>query len=178
MGQFIDSLLFAARRSRGYGEKLAAGIAPDQFARKPRFNNAGGETVVNCNHPAFVFGHLSLYPARVLGFLGLDTSKAAAPAHYGDLFRAGVECKDDPEGTIYPKMAELMSMYLRSHDAAFEAIATLSDSAMAAPTTEEKLKANFPVTGHAVLFLLNNHATMHLGQISTWRRCMGLPGVM
>ena len=33
----------------------------------------------------------------------------------------------------------------------------------------------FPLLGGRVLFMCNNHLMMHLGQISAWRRCMGLP---
>ncbi|MEY4102879.1 MAG: hypothetical protein RL461_81, partial [Planctomycetota bacterium] len=43
---------------------------------------------------------------------------------------------------------------------------------------EGVFKERFPVLGQAVLFLCNNHQMMHLGQISAWRRVMGLGSAM
>src|SRR4051812_16778783 len=102
MGQHLDLVLQGAKRSRAFADKLLAGIKPEQAASKPRFETKAGLTIVDTNHPVFVFGHLSLYPARIMKFGGLDGSAVAAPAGWEDLFKAGVLCHDDPEGKIYP----------------------------------------------------------------------------
>jgi hypothetical protein len=179
MGQHIDQIIIAARRGFGYAEKLAADITPEIFASKPRFRDAGREVVVDCNHPAFVYGHLSLYPARLMGFLGLDTAPVAFPSAWPDLFKAGVECRDDPEGTIYPKKSEIMPIFARGYAALFDAMGKLDDAVITTPHPDETIRAKFfPTLGVALAFMPIGHVMMHMGQVSTWRRCFGLPGVM
>ena len=179
MGQSIDQIILAARRGLGYAEKLAADIKPDLFARKPRFRDSGKDVLVDCNHPAFVFGHLSLYPARIYGFLALDPAPVAVPPHWADLFKAGVECKDDPEGTIYPKKDAIMNAFSAGYAKLLDVMATLDDAVLAKPNPDENIRAKFfPTLGAALVFMPNNHVMMHAGQISTWRRCVGLPGIM
>ncbi|MEK6701236.1 MAG: DinB family protein, partial [Planctomycetota bacterium] len=130
-------------------------------------------------HPAFVYGHLALYPARMLGFVGVDASKVAVPAHYPDVFKAGVECKDDPEGTIYPEREEILEQFYRNYDGVFAELTKLDDAVLLKPHPDEMIREKyFPTIGNALTFMLNNHVMMHLGQISTWRRCFGLPSAM
>lgn len=179
MGQYIEQIITAARRSLAYADKLAADVKPEIFARKPRFRSAAGEVIVDCNHPAFVYGHLSLYPARLMGFMAVDTAPVAAPAHYGDLFKAGLECKDDPEGKIYPKREEILAYFTRGYHGLLETLAKSGDELLLKPHPDEQIRAKFfPTLGTAMVFMTNNHVSMHMGQISTWRRCFGLPGVM
>lgn len=175
MGMAIDQIVMAAKRVRGYGEMIAGGISAEQFASKPRF----GSTVIDCNHPAFVYGHLSIYPARLAGFVGLDVGKVAHPAHYPDLFKAGCPCQDDPERKIYPSRDELLTTYMKAYDGLFEQLASVKDEILSQPHPDPTIREKFfPTLGAAMVFLLCAHPTMHFGQISTWRRCVGLPGVM
>jgi hypothetical protein len=52
--------------SVGYAERLLQGVSAAEFAR---FARVGG-VVVESNHPAFIYGHLSLYAPRVLWQIG------------------------------------------------------------------------------------------------------------
>ena len=65
--------------------------------------------------------------------------------------------------------------FARTHDALFNALEKVDDARLLEPVTDEKARARWPVVGGRVIFMCNNHLMMHLGQISTWRRCMGLP---
>ncbi len=56
----------AANVSQRYAKRLLVGIPVDRFARFA----APGRQVVESNHPAFILGHLSLYPANVVRLLG------------------------------------------------------------------------------------------------------------
>lgn len=178
MGQVFEQIVTAGKRGRGLAEKMLAGITPQTFARKPRFESSAGTRIVDCNHPAFVFGHLSLYPARLYGLVGLDSGSVAVPPEYTDLFKAGVECKDDPEGLIYPAMDGVTGVFFRNYDASYEKLATLEDELLQQPTPDERYRQHFPTIGVAVTFLLTSHFMMHMGQVSTWRRCFGLPSAM
>lgn len=181
MGQYLDMIVSAARRTRGYADQIAAGIEAKRAARKPRFRSDAGETVVDCNHPTFVYGHLAIYPARLAGMLGLGDAVAAqvaAPATYPDLFKAGVECKDDVEGTIYPAWADVLASFQRGYDTILESTKGVDDAVLSRELPDERMRAVFGTVGAAAVFLLTSHVMVHMGQVSTWRRCMGMPAAM
>lgn len=178
MGHFIDIIVAGARRGRGYSEKLLTGIRPEQAARKPRFESTGAATVVDTNHPTWVYGHLALYPAKAMERMGLDAGGATCPNDWTALFDMASTCTDDEKGTIYPKLDVVVKQYFSATDFALEAISKLDDAALLRETPDEKQRAVFPVVGMGVNFLLNNHVMMHMGQVSAWRRCFGLPSAM
>lgn len=171
MGQIAQIIVASGKLSRLYGERLLAGVKPEQFARKASVNGK----VIDSNHPAWVYGHLATYPAKIAAMVGLDPARCAAPANFEALFQDKTECRDDPSGTIYPAMETITSAFFKSHDALFAALAEVEDAKLTAPTPDEKARERFPLLGSRVLFMCNNHPTMHLGQISAWRRAMGLP---
>lgn len=171
MGAFADSIVAAAKRSRMYADRLLKGVSPEQFARKP----VVGGVVIDCNHPAFVFGHLATYPAKVAVMVGRQAPGTEAPPHFEELFKNGAPCHDDAAGRLYPSMGAIVSAYNGTHDAVFQLVAGLSDELLAGENQEPRYREFLPTAGQGALFLLNNHVAMHLGQISTWRRCMGLP---
>jgi hypothetical protein len=178
MGQYVEMMLTGARRGRMYAEKLLAGVKADQAARKPHFETPASPQMVDTNHPVFVFGHLALYPARIAKMVGLDGSSLAAPAGWDDLFKAGAPCHDDPDGKIYPKLDAVAAHFFKATDGLIAAMEKLDDKALLAATGDEKMRERFPVAGAAANFMLNNHVMMHLGQVSVWRRCFGLPSAM
>jgi hypothetical protein len=160
----------AGKISRGYAERLLVGVTPATFARKPSVNGK----IVDSNHPAWVFGHLAIYPAKVAGMVGIDPAAFVAPAGFEELFKDGTESKDDPQGTIFPAMESITTAFFRTHDGLFQALGEIDDAKLLVETPDEKARQRFPVIGGRVLFMCNNHIMMHMGQISTWRRCMGL----
>ena len=170
MGQYAQMIVMAGKVSRAYAERLLAGVTPQQFARTPASNGK----LIPTNHPAWVYGHLALYPARIAAMIGMDASKFGAPANFDELFKDGTESKDDAKGTIYPAMESITTAFFRTHDNLFEALGGIDDAKLLTPTTEEKARVRFPQAGGRVLFMCNNHVAMHMGQVSAWRRCMGL----
>ncbi len=170
MGSMGETIATAGKRARGFAERALAGIRPEQFARKPLI---GGVTI-DTNHPAFIYGHLSLYPARIMAGLGVDPVPVATPPGWMDLFKAGCPCRDDPEGRIYPPMPEVTQAFLKSYDAALAAVAKADDAVLARPLPDENYRQHFPTIGVATLVYCCSHVAMHMGQVSAWRRCMGL----
>jgi len=171
MGQIAQLIVAPAKIARGYGERLLAGIKPEQFARKASVNNK----VIDANHPAWVYGHLATYPTKIAAMVGLDPAKFAAPANFEELFKDGTPCQDDAAGKMYPEMESITSAFFKTHDALFEALAGVDDAKLLVPTPDEKARQRFPLLGGRVSFMCNNHLMMHFGQVSTWRRCVGLP---
>lgn len=172
MGQIAKMVAASASLSIPAAERLLNGIGPRDFAR---FARPGG-ILVKSNHPAFVFGHLALYPARVMQALGQPAGAAACPGGWESLFKNGVECQDDPEGRIYPPMEQITKQFRTGYEAAIDAISQGEDSALLAPNPAEgRMRELFPVVGAALIFYVGGHVHMHLGQVSAWRRMMGLP---
>jgi len=155
--------------SVGYGERLLKDVTPELFAR---FATPGGETIES-NHPAFVYGHLSLYGPRIL--TQLKQSGPTVPPNFESVFSKDAKCVDDPRGTIYPPMAEVTGLFFDGYKAAAAALRAAPDSAFQEPNPMEgRMATLFPTIGSLHTFYCGGHLMMHLGQISAWRRMAGL----
>ncbi|MBX3401835.1 MAG: DinB family protein [Phycisphaeraceae bacterium] len=175
MGSIANAIVPAGNLSLRYAEMLLKDIRPADFARFP----APGGKPVHTNHPAFVYGHLAMYPQRVLEMLGQPKGLTATPADWDGLFKAGVECKDDPNGTSYPTMEKLVSFHRAAYEAALAAVSSASDAQLSAPNPGEgRMKEMFPTVGAVCNFIVAAHPMSHYGQVSAWRRCMGLGSAM
>ncbi|MCA9261960.1 MAG: hypothetical protein KDA61_22235, partial [Planctomycetales bacterium] len=104
-----DSLALAI----GYAQRLVVGIPDDQFGR---FARPGG-VAVESNHPAFVLGHLALYPSRIIGQLGGDGPSVAAPDGFEALFSKDAKCLDDVDGSLYPAAEEIKRAFFPAYEA-------------------------------------------------------------
>lgn len=175
MGAIANAIVPAGSLSLRYAEMLLKDVKAADFARFP----APGGKPINTNHPAFVYGHLAMYPQRAMEMLGRPKGVAATPAEWDGLFKAGVECKDDPTGKIYPPMEKLVSFHKAAYEAAIAAISGASDSQLsAANPVEGRMKEMFPTVGAMCSFIIAAHPMSHYGQVSAWRRCMGLGSAM
>ncbi|MCC5786428.1 MAG: hypothetical protein JJU33_06995 [Phycisphaerales bacterium] len=159
----------------GYAELLLKDIKPDRFARMVRIDGKP----INSIHPAFAFGHLSIYPEKLMGMLDREPGDAKSPEGFAEVFAAGQDCKDDPEGTIYPPMQNVVDHFFKGHRVLLAALEEASDDLLLQENPMEgDMKTRFPTKGTMFAFTLSAHTMMHLGQVSFWRRCMGLGPVM
>lgn len=172
MGQIGPALAASGKLALMYAERLLAGVKAEQAGCLAR---PGGQ-VVQSNHPAFIYGHLALYPARVLEHLKQPSGPAAIPDGYESLFKNGVDCKDDPQRRLYPPLAEITKLFFEGYRAALSALERSDDAALsAANPAEGRMRELFPSLGGMLGFYVGGHVQMHLGQMSVWRRMMGLP---
>ncbi len=170
-----ELLTVTSGRTMGLAKGLLNGINPKDFSRQP---TADGK-VIDTNHPAFVYGHLALYPARVMGMLGLDGSAIACPAQYDALFAAGVACRHDPDGSSHPAMDDIVQRFEKGYAALIEAVKHADDAALSAPIQgNDRYREVFGTVGGAASFMMHDHLMFHLGQVSAWRRMMGLGSAM
>jgi hypothetical protein len=169
LGNIIaDSLELSA----GYGERLLKDITPEIFAR---FATPGGVTIES-NHPAFVYGHLSLYAPRIVSQLG--QAGVVAPDGFEAVFSKDARCIDDVSGTIYPAMAAVTQAFLDGYKVAATVLRATPDAAFEIPNPMEgRMATLFPTLGSLHTFYCGGHLMMHLGQISAWRRMAGLGSV-
>jgi len=159
----LDGMNIAVR----YAEMLVQDIPAEQFAHMPH---------PSMNHPAFCIGHLSLYPDKALALLG-HGEKAVEKPGYAALFEASATCEDDPDR--YPPKDEIVAHYFDRHRALGDVLPEVAESMLCRPYPGEGRPARmFRTIGSAVNFYSNGHNMMHLGQISAWRRAVGLPSVM
>jgi hypothetical protein len=157
----------SAKRSISYAEAAVKDIPAGTFAHMPH---------ANMNHPAFCIGHLSLYPNRIFSLIGQPKLVVDKPG-YPELFAAGVQCVE--QDGRYPAKDEIVAYFLERSHAMLKVVEAVPDDVFARENPlEGRIKEVFPLVGNAVNFMLNNHNMMHLGQISAWRRAMGMGSVM
>ena len=175
MGQIADAIVPNLRTSITLGGLLLKDVKPEIFARFPTKDGKPVQT----NHAAFCYGHLAVYPAKIMKMLGRDSAEAAVPEGWEDLFKAGAECKDDPSGTIYRKMDAVVAAYNRGYNTVLNALGSVADGVLLAQNPAEgRFRDMCPTVGAAAAFLTMSHPMMHLGQVSAWRRMFGLGPVM
>ena len=163
----VDYIVPCIRRAIGFAEKLVNDIPAQQFAHMPH---------PTMNHPAFCIGHLSLYPNRVFNIIGQPKLIKEKPG-YPELFQAGVACVE--QDGRYPHKDEIVSYFMERYNAVATALASVPDEVLQRENPMEgRMREIFPLVGIAVNFLTNNHLMMHLGQVSAWRRAVGLGSVM
>jgi hypothetical protein len=175
MSQMGEIIAGSATLSTKYAEVLLKDVRPEQFAR---FAAPGGQPIES-NHGAFIFGHLALYPPKVMTALGRPTDDVACPAEWVSLFEAGAECRDDPNGSIYPPMNELTERFFSGYERAIAAVAEADEAQLVAENPNEGMSRDFfPKLGSLVAFYVSGHVQSHLGQMSAWRRALGLRSAM
>ena len=162
----------AALMGPRYAKRLLQGIPANRFAR---LASVGGQQI-QANHPAFILGHLSLYPAQVLEHLDLEPLPAKVPEKYDALFSKDATCQDDPQGSIYPAPDEITTLFDSGYAAAIEAIRQATEEQLSAPNpVDTPMRKVCPTLGGLLTFYMTGHVMTHLGQLSTWRRMEGMP---
>lgn len=167
MGQINEIITGPFTVVRMYAEGLVKDIPAEKFRRKP--------PSIDLNSPAFNIGHLAVYPERILTMIGRE-DLALKDTTYADLFSAGKPGLDDPEGTIYPPMGEIMARFFERYSVAVETVRGADEAVFQKPnpSANENFRKMLPTVGLVVAFLLDGHCQSHLGQVSAWRRCMGM----
>ena len=161
-----------------YAERLLQGltVAPIADVKLSERPVVGGVPVA-INHPTFTFGHLAIYPALMAELVRAPSKIVEVPDNYPTLFKIGTPCVDDPEGTIYPPLAELTERFFKGMHYIIGVLPTINDEVLAEELQDAGRKERFGSVGPFIAYLLTAHPMTHLGQLSAWRRCVGLPPV-
>jgi hypothetical protein len=161
------AILDCMKLNLGYAEKLLADIPVEKFAHMPH---------PTMNHPAFCIGHLALYPDKALTLIGRG-ALTAPRADYEELFSHAATYVDD--ASRYPARDEIIAYFNERHRALMSALPDVAEATLQQPHPGPGRTAEmFSTIGSAVNFYMNNHVMLHLGQISAWRRAVGLPSAM
>lgn len=168
-----------AKVTIGYAKLLVNDLRDDQMTAQP----IAGKVM---NHAAWVIGHLAFandtaakmlsYPAGVaVEFDKVRALPGTAPAAWAGLF--GPKSVPQADAKIYPSKAELLAALDAAHAAALAALDKVTPEQLANPMPEPMNK-RFAQIGQMGVFIMTAHNSLHSGQLSAWRRALGLPSVM
>lgn len=159
----IAELLRSHAMNMEHANRLTADLNEQQMVSQP---------AQGVNHPAWIIGHLALSFQMIGGELGL---KSWLPADWVGLFETG----SDPAttGSGYPTKAELVHALAEGEQHLTTALGSMKDEDLDEVLPDEQHRYVFPTLGFAVLHILTVHTATHLGQLSAWRRMIGLPRV-
>jgi len=146
------------------GQALLKDVDPDKARCKPEG--------VDANHPVFIYGHLSIYPDMVLGAIGRGDLADPKSELWHEHFMHGKDCVCGCDA--YPSLDEVVARWKDRYETAIKAVAETDDTVFARECPIEGLRDRCPTVGELCNFMLVLHTAFHLGQMSTWRRCVGL----
>lgn len=160
----VESMIYAWDNQLRYAQALVADLSNEQFVLRP-----GG----NMNHPAWILGHVSLYhPVTVQLLAGEPIDDPKNNRLFGF---AGVGPLDDINE--YGGKQAIMSRFEEGHELAAQALLSAKPEAFQRPPSLERWAKMYPTVEFMLPDLLIFHESMHIGQISIWRRAAGLKGV-
>lgn len=152
-----------ARALLGLGNALYKDIDPGKAGHKPES--------VDTNHPLFIYGHLSIYPDMVLGAIGRQDLVDPKSEQWHEHFMHGKDCKH--ACAEYPSFDEVVKHWSERFETLINALPDVDDATLAKECPFEGLRKRCATVGEMVNFMTVMHTAFHLGQMSTWRRCMG-----
>jgi hypothetical protein len=120
------------------------------------------------NHPAWTLAHLTLYNeviAKMLRRVPFDDPKEHP---------FGMKSSPQDDLKIYPSRAMAIELYRRSHDDAERALIECDPKLLSEDVPLERWRAAHPKVADMTVMLMVKHESMHLGQLSAWRRAIGL----
>lgn len=138
-------------------------------------------TVTPCkgleNHPAFTLGHLATGSALLAEDLG---GVFQVPDGWDELFLRkgpGDPRLPNPDLILYPDKQALLRELQKQHEAV-KGLLLSKDEKTLNSDISWRYKKYFPTIFDLVNFMCISHESMHLGQLSAWRRAMGLPSAL
>jgi hypothetical protein len=157
----LDSALKVNQFLMQYCRMLVGDIAEDRMAEQP---------LPGVNHPAWILGHLAFSADRARRLLGAEKELTAV---WTQLFGPG--SKPSVSRSDYPPKDELVRAVEQGFERLRQQAAAASLEQLAQPSTNPYTKDALPTVKDGVAFLLTGHLGVHLGQLSMWRRMIGLP---
>ncbi|MEM8960518.1 MAG: DinB family protein [Acidobacteriota bacterium] len=159
-----STLSFLARRWRAsiaYAERLVADVDETTWAAQPW-------SEVDANGPLWVLGHLSMYGPVIAAVL-LDQPIPDT--------RQGPFARGTQPGDAMASKEEVLVRFLDGAEQAAAALESADEARLSLPNPVERLRGALPETGDLIFHLTTVHQAHHLGQLSGWRKAMGLPAV-
>ena len=145
----------------GFGQQLVREIPDERMTEQP---------LPGVNHPAWILGHLALTADGVGEAFG---GQKTLPPEWRTLLGQG--SKPLSLRNNYPSKSELLRAFEECHQRLRERVAAAGPDVLSQPTTNPRARDAFPTWKELAVFILTGHVGVHLGQLSAWRRMIGLP---
>jgi uncharacterized damage-inducible protein DinB len=124
----------------------------------------------NANHASWQLGHLIVAETNIIN--GFRPGAAAPlPEGFDKKFKKDTAGNDDP--AFFPRKNELLGQFAKTRAGTVAFVKSLKESDLDQPAPE-RFRGFIPTLG-AALFMVPNHATLHLGQMQVLRRRLGKP---
>jgi hypothetical protein len=156
----VEPIVHSFSYSLGYLREQVADLSDRQMTFQP-------EGVPN--HPAWTIGHLVFIAQAIGGVAGLESW---LNAEWVRLFGPGSTPISD--AGAYPSKETLLAALNDAEERLADAIRDLDEAALDRPFPDPAYKDIFPTVRHAFTQVLIGHTSFHVGQISVWRRAVGL----
>jgi len=158
---FKNAILITWRRNGECALRLVADLADAQMVAQP----VEGKVM---NHPAWILAHLTCYN-EVIAKILRRTLKDDPMNH-----PFGMKSAPSADAAVYPPPASAIEAYRRSHDDAARALVEADDRVLAEDAPLARWRTVHPKVADMIVMLMSKHESLHLGQLSAWRRAMGL----
>ena len=122
------------------------------------------------NHPAWVIGHLTFTCQLLGGAIGLSPW---LPDDWPERFGTGSVPRAD--ASLYESKEEALAILRDAQSRIMQGVEQLDDARLDEPFPVESYRDVFPTIRHALTQVLVGHTANHIGQVSVWRRAVGLP---
>jgi hypothetical protein len=156
----IEEVLNSYRKILNDARRMVADLSEAQMRFQP----------MGMNPPSWILGHL-VFSAQAMG--GELKISPWLPANWVKAFRTGSRPADQES---YPTKDELTNALKDAYEKLSKRLRELGDEGMSTPLPDEKNRQTMPTLGHAIVHILSGHASLHVGQLSAWRRAIGLAG--
>lgn len=166
MSTIIQGLISGFRNNLDYATRLVADLTDSQMVAQP-----SALVGIVMNHPAWCLSHLNVY-LPIMRQIIRGESIVDPKDH-----RYGMQSKPEADASCYATKAEIMAEFTAGHEAVIEELSRATDAIFDYDVKLERWQSRMPKAGIALPYLMLLHENQHLGQISAWRRAMGLPKV-
>lgn len=163
MADNLNNVIAANKFELGYASMLLADVPDERLCEQP---------LPGVNHPAWIISHLTNTADSVVAWFG------EAPTIPDDTKKKlGMGSVPSASRVDYPSKEELLQQFKTAHERLQKLVAAATPEQLAAPTPVPRMQAHLPTIGDALVFILVGHVGVHLGQLSSWRRMIGLPAL-
>ncbi len=159
-----QSIVYAFGNGLSYALALLDDLTDEQMVFRP-----GG----NMNHPSWILGHISIYYPVVPALLrGEPFDDPADHPLFGFRGRGPL-----PDLDVYGSKASQIKRFTEGHEQVAAALLSATREQLYQRPSLPRWADAYPTVEFMLPDLLLHHESMHIGQLSMWRRAAGLPAV-
>lgn len=160
----VQSIVYAWDNSMRYALSLLDDLTDAQMLIRPGSN---------MNHPAWILGHVCLYHPVIPTLLrGESFDDPADDPLFG--FRGGGPLSDP---NVYGNKETQIQRFVDGHETVAQSLLTATPTQLTRPPSLARWNESYPTVEFMLPDLLLHHESLHIGQLSIWRRAAGLPPV-